>query len=60
MTTFASRKFIASIAALISAHWALYERLIESGDYKAIVIGTIGLYVTGNVAQKAVEKRGTP
>ena len=53
---YASRKFVAAFAALVSAHWALFESLITSGDYKALVLGTVGLYVVGNVAQKATAK----
>lgn len=56
MTRYASRKFIAAMASLLCAHWALLEKLIAAADYKAILLGTIGLYIAGNVAQKAVTK----
>lgn len=53
---YASRKFVAALLSLVSAHWGLLEGLLVGGDYKAVVLGTVGLYIAGNVAQKAVEK----
>lgn len=46
------RKFIASVLALVAEHHALFEKLITSGDYKVLVLGTVGAYITGNVIQK--------
>ena len=57
---YASRKFIAAMASLVCAHWALIERLIAAADYKAIVLGTVAVYMAGNVGQKAVEQRQPP
>ena len=56
MNRYASRKFILSILSLASASWIVFEKVITTGDYKAVVIGTVGAYIIGNVAQKAVSK----
>lgn len=56
---YVSRKFVAAMASLISANWALYEHLIEGDAYKTILVGVMAAYVAGNVAQKAVEKDPT-
>lgn len=60
MNRYASRKFIVAILGLVGAHWALFEKLIAAGDYKTIVLGCIGLYAVGNVANKAVAKPVNP
>lgn len=53
-----SRKFILSVLTLASCHWLLVEQLLSSADFKTLVLGTVGVYVAGNVAQKAVAKTG--
>ena len=60
MDKYKSRKFIAALLALASVHWALVEKLIAAGDYKAVLLGTIGAYIVGNVAQKAVTSKDVP
>ena len=59
MNPLTSRKFILSALALLSATWALWEGLLTSADYKAALLGIVGVYVTGNVAQKATAKDGS-
>ena len=44
---------------LAASTWLVFEHVLDSGDYKAILIGTIGLYIAGNVAQKATVKDGS-
>ena len=56
MSRYSSRKFIVALLSLFAATWALAESLIAAGDWKAVVLGTAGLYIAGNVAQKAVER----
>lgn len=56
MVRYKSRKFIGAVLALIGAQWSLFEGLIQAGDYKAIVLGTLGAYIVGNVGQKVIEK----
>lgn len=51
---YGSRKFVVALLGLVSVHWALIEHLIGAGDYKAVLLGIIGLYAAGNVADKAV------
>ena len=58
MNRYYSRKFIAALLSLASASWALAEKLITSADYKTIVLGTVGVYIAGNVAQKVMAKYG--
>lgn len=42
--------------SLACSSWLVWEKAISSGDYKALVIGTVGAYILGNVAQKATAK----
>lgn len=56
MLRYASRKFLLCLATLGASSWLVFEKVIESGDYKAILIGTVGAYIIGNVAQKATAK----
>lgn len=51
-----SRKFIVAILVLVAATLSLYFDLIESVIWRDVVLGTCGLYIAGNVAQKAVAK----
>lgn len=60
MNRYASRKFIVAVLGLVGSHWMLFEKLIEASDYKAIVLGCIGLYQVGNVIGKAVTKPVNP
>lgn len=57
MSRYASRKFLAAIASLLAGTWALAEGLLTGGDYKALVLGTVGLYIAGNVGQKYLERK---
>ena len=57
MNRYASRKFLAALATLAASTWALAEQMLSSGDWKAVVLGTVGLYIAGNVGQKAIEAR---
>ncbi len=56
MNRYASRKFVMALLSLASASWLVWEKVISAGDYKAVILGTVGAYIVGNVAQKAVEK----
>ena len=51
-----SRKFLAALAALASAHYLVLTGHIAEGVYSAVVIATIGGFLTANVAQKAISK----
>lgn len=53
---FLSRKFIASMCALISAHFLVMFNHISDGVYSAVVIATIAAYIAGNVTQNVVLK----
>ena len=44
------------MASLAAATWALSEKLVAAADWKAVVLGTVAVYVAGNVAQKATTK----
>ena len=51
-----SRKFILALLTLLSATLLCYFGHIADGVYSAVVIATIGAYMTANVAQKATAK----
>lgn len=51
-----SRKFIAAIASLASAHFLVLYGHIADGVYSAVVIATVAAYIVGNVTQKAIAK----
>lgn len=51
-----SRKFIATMAALASAHYLVLNDHIAEGVYSAVVIATVGGFLTANVVQKATNK----
>lgn len=59
-TRYASRKFLAAMGALAFAQWGLLVELLPAVEYRLIVLGTVGAYIVGNVAQRAVEQRSTP
>ena len=56
MIRYASRKFLLSAASLLSATGLVAFGMIADGVYSAVVIATVGAYITGNVAQKALVK----
>lgn len=56
MLRYGSRKFLLCLATLGASSWLVLQKVIESGDYKAILIGTVGAYLVANVAQKATAK----
>jgi hypothetical protein len=53
---YGSRKFLLATATLASATWLVYSGHIADGVYSAVVIATVGAYLTANVAQKATAK----
>ena len=57
MDKFLSRKFVASILALASAHTLVLYGHISDGVYSSVVIATIAAYITGNVAQRLNDKK---
>lgn len=59
MTKFQSRKFIVALLSLLSASALCYFGHIADGVYSAVIIATVGAYMTANVTQKATVK-GTP
>ena len=55
-TRFASRKFILAVLSLVSSSALVWFGRIDGGVYSAVVIASVGAYIAGNVAQKAVIK----
>ena len=55
LTRLLSRKFIAALLSLGSAHVLVLTGHIADGVYSAVVIATVAAYIGANVAQKAVE-----
>lgn len=56
MKVYASRKFLLSLATLVSASWLVYAGHIADGVYSAVVIAAVTGYLAANVAQKATQK----
>jgi len=55
-----SRKFILALLSLLSASLLCVAGHIADGVYSAVVIATVGAYMTANVAQKATAKSLEP
>lgn len=53
---YGSRKFILAFVTLIVSTGLLYLGSIDADVWKAVVLGTVGVYIVGNVAQRAVTK----
>lgn len=51
-----SRKFLLAVFSLASASLLCWFGHISDGVYSAVVIATVGGYITGNVVQKATAK----
>lgn len=52
-----SRKFILAMCSLASTTWLTAAGHIHEGVYSAVMIATVGAYITGNVAQRSLEKK---
>ena len=50
------RKFTLSVLTLLSVSILVWFGKIDAGIYSAVVIATVGAYITGNVFEKKVEK----
>jgi len=57
MQKFASRKFALALLTLLSTTWLVYAGHISDGVYSAVVIATVGAYITGNVVQNLKESK---
>ena len=53
---YASRKFVIALFALILSATLCYHGRIDSATFGFIVAAVITAYITGNVAEKRVEK----
>ena len=56
MTAVGGRKFVASVLSIVSATALCWTDHIADGVYSAVMIATVGAYITGNVVQRATEK----
>jgi hypothetical protein len=54
MTNLLSRKFILAWLSVGSCSLLCLGGYIHEGVYSAVMLGTVGAYITGNVAQKAM------
>lgn len=54
------RKFVAAMSALAAATLALWFDHLSALLYRDIVLGTVGTYVAGNVAQRVLAKDAAP
>lgn len=56
MNRYGSRKFILAILTLVFSTALVAAGLISDGVYSTIVIAAVAAYITGNVAQKKLDK----
>jgi len=60
MTSFASRKFLLSLATLLAATVMLYLDKLTGLLWRDVVIAVCGAYLAANVTQKATQKEANP
>lgn len=54
--TIGGRKFVASILVIVLSTLLVIFGIVGETNYTTIVLGVIGIYVGGNVAQKTFSK----
>lgn len=54
---YGSRKFLLSCFSVLSASVLVWFGHIESVGYVSVMVGTAGIYISGNVYQKKVEDK---
>ena len=57
MNRVGGRKFALALISLVSTSWLVWAGHITDGVYSAVMIATVGAYITGNVVQKAQEAK---
>ena len=60
MNRYLSRKFLLAGATLASATALVWFRHIADGVYSAVVIATVGAYLTANIGQKVIDAKDKP
>jgi expansin (peptidoglycan-binding protein) len=55
VTQIGGRKFVLAMSTLVSTSWLVSVGHIADGVYSAVVIATVGAYITGNVVQRLKE-----
>lgn len=53
---YSSRKFLVSVVTLAAATALLWFDHLTAILWRDVVLGTVGVYIAGNVAQKATAK----
>ena len=56
MTLIGYRKFILAILSLVSATGLVAFERIGEGTYAAVIVATVGAFITANVVQKVMDK----
>ena len=59
MDRYKSRKFILSLVSAGVSAWALSRGLVTGDQFVTLFLGTVGVYITGNVLQHTLAKTGT-
>lgn len=54
---YGSRKFILAVLSLFVSTGLLIDKDISADVWKTVVLGTVAVYISGNVAQKATAKK---
>lgn len=57
MDRYASRKLWLAVLTLASSSWLAVEKVIDSADWKAVVIGVVGAYMLANVGSAFAAKQ---
>lgn len=52
------RRFVLACATLVSATLLAYVGRLDSASYAAVMAAVVAAYVTGNTAQKWIERQG--
>ena len=57
MGRYASRKLWVALLTLASASWLVWEKVIASDDWRAVVIGVVGAYMVGNIGEHMAARK---
>jgi len=49
------RKFVLTLGCAVACTALLWFGKLDSGSFTAIILGTVGLYIGGNVTQKRLQ-----
>lgn len=56
LETIGGRRFLLTVAAQVSANVLVWFGKISDDVYSVVVLATVAAYITGNVAQRRIER----